>query len=452
MHTLRLSLFAFSLFLALAAVPARAADGPRAGEVDPATGKTIKYWVAPMDPTYIREEPGQSPMGMDLVPVYVEEGPGEKEPTSTIRIDPVTIQNMGVRIAPVRRDTLSRSIRALGTVTYDERRMYTVTSKFDGWVERLYVSFVGEGVKKGQPLMDIYSPDLVTAQEEYLLALRQVRELGGSDYQQVREGARRLLDAAHRRLLNWDMSEAQIARLAREGKARRTLTVYSPATGVVTKKDAYEGHFVKAGMHQYEIADISRVWVDAEIYEYELPFVSLGMTARMELSYLPGKNFQGKVFFVYPYLNPKTRTATLRLTFDNSGGELKPAMYANVYLESEVGGEVLVVPQEAVIDSGERTLVFVDRGRGRFEPREVRLGAEGADNTYQVLSGLSEGENIVVSAQFMLDSESRLREAVAKLLEARSGGSDAAGDPDLNMDDLKMDDLKMDGPAGPDAG
>ncbi len=424
--------------LCAAALPALAADGPRAGEVDPQNGKTIKYWVAPMDPTYIRNEPGQSPMGMDLVPVYEDEG-GEKLPASTIRIDPVTVQNMGVRTAPVRRTALSRSIRALGTVDYDEKRIHTVTVKFDGWIERLYVDFVGQPVKKGQPLFDIYSPDLVTAQEEYLLALGQVRALGDSDYPQVREGAARLLDAARRRLANWDLGPRQIERLEREGTVRRTLTVHSPASGVVIRKDAFAGHFVKAGMHQYEIADLSRVWVQAEVYEYELPFVHEGMPATMELSYLPGRRFTGKVLFLYPYLNPKTRTATVRLAFDNPGGELRPQMYANVLLDSPVQADALTVPQEAVIDSGVRKLVFVALGGGKFEPREVTLGAEGTDGAYQVLGGLREGEEVVVSAQFMLDSESRLREAVAKMLEARSAGPGGADADGLDMDSMTMD-------------
>lgn len=415
------------------------APGLKAGDVDPKTGKVIKYWAAPMDPTYIRNEPGKSPMGMDLIPVYEEEG-GEKLPQSTIKIDPVTVQNMGVRIAAVQRMELKKSIRALGTVTYDETRIYAVNLKFDGWIEKLCVDFVGESVTKGQPLFEIYSPELVTAQEEYLLARAQVKSLADSSYPSVRENGARLLGAARQRLQYWDLENAQIRQLEKKGEVRKNLTIYSPANGVVIKKDAVAGHFVKAGMHQYEIADLSRVWVDVEVYEYELPFIRKGMPADMELSYLPGKRLQGTVLFIYPFLNPKTRTVKLRLAFDNKEGLLKPDMYANVYIESLIDPAALVIPQEAVIDSGLRKVVFVARGAGRFEPRPVTLGLEGENSTFQVLEGLQEGDNIVTSAQFMFDSESRLREAIQKMLEVRTGQSGELSGEDLDMSDMKMDD------------
>ncbi|MBU1001776.1 MAG: efflux RND transporter periplasmic adaptor subunit [Proteobacteria bacterium] len=435
--------------LLLMACAALAAEGPKAGEVDPKTGKVIKYWVAPMDPAYIRDTPGKSPMGMDLVPVYQDQG-GEKEPTSTIRIDPVTVQNMGVRTGKVRRAPLSKSIRALGSVTFDETRMYAVNTKFDGWIEKLYVDFVGETVKKGQPLFEIYSPEVVTAQEEYRLALDQVASLGHSAYPSVRANAERLREASRKRLSYWDLSESQIRRLEQGGQVRKTVTVYSPESGVVIKKDALLGHFVKAGMHQYDIADLSRVWVDVEVFEYELPFMRKGMPARMELSYMPGKTYSGKVLFIYPFLNPKTRTVRLRLEFPNPDNKLKPDMYANVFLQAQIDPAALVIPQEAVIDSGVRKLVFVAQGKGRFEPREVRIGAEGDDGNFQVLSGLGEGEEIVLSAQFMMDSESRLREAIQKMLGARATGGPSADeldmdDMDMAGDELKMDELKMDG-------
>ncbi len=395
-----------------------AADELKAGMVDPKTGKKIKYWTSPMNPAYISQKPGKSPMGMDLVPVYEEEG-GAKEPTSTIRIDPVTMQNMGVRLGRVKRKTLVKKIRTVGNITYDETRIFAVNTKFDGWIERLYVDFVGETVKKGQPLFDIYSPELVTAQEEYLLSLDQYRRLKTSSYARIREGARRLLEASRTRLRYWDLTDRQIDRIATSGKVRKTLTVYSPATGVVTKKTAFKGHFVKAGEHQYEIVDLSRVWVDVDVYEYELPWVRKGMGAEMDLAYIPGRRFKGKVLYIYPYLDPKTRTAKLRLAFANPDYLLKPGMYANVYLKSVVAKAGLVIPQEAVIDSGERQVVFVALGQGKFQPRDIKLGLEVSDQEYQVLSGLKEGDEIVLSAQFMLDSESRLREAIQKMLELR---------------------------------
>jgi Cu(I)/Ag(I) efflux system membrane fusion protein/cobalt-zinc-cadmium efflux system membrane fusion protein len=419
-----------------------AADEPlKAGMVDPKTGKKIKYWAAPMDPTYIRNEPGKSPMGMDLVPVYEEEG-GEKEPTSTIRIDPVTIQNMGIRTAAVVRKPITKTIRTVGNITYDETRMVSVNVKFNGWIERLYVNFEGEQVKRGQPLFDIYSPELVTAQEEYLLALEQHSNLKDSPFARVRDSAARLLAASHKRLRYWDMSASQINRLESSRQVRKAITVFSPANGVVMKMNALEGQYVMAGANQYEIADLSSVWVDVEIYEYELPYVRQGMPARMELSYIPGKRFEGKVLYIYPYLSKATRTARLRLAFPNPELQLKPDMYADIRLESTLpGGPSLVIPQEAVIDTGVRQVVFIDKGKGKFEPREVKLGVEVNGHQYQVLKGLSEGEKIVISAQFMLDSESRLREAVQKMLQVRQPGEgDAAADDGLDMGELSMDD------------
>jgi len=419
---------------------AHAEEALKAGMVDPKTGKKIKYWVAPMDPTYIRNEPGQSPMGMDLVPVYEEEG-GEKEPTSTIRIDPVTRQNMGVRLGRVEKRRLFKTIRTFGTITYDETGLYTVNTKFNGWIEKLYVDFLGESVKKGQPLFDIYSPDLLTAQQEYLIAVRQQngRKKNGA------RGSDRLLEASRTRLAYWDLTDAQIAQLETAGEIQKTITIYSPASGVVIKKNALKGHYVKAGEHQYEISDLSSVWVDVDIYEYELPWVHKGMAAEMELAYIPGKQYTGEVLFIYPFLDPKTRTARLRLSFPNPDNALKPGMYANVTLQSELPELRLVIPQEAVIDSGVRKRVFVSRGQGKFEARDVTLGVEGGDYLFEVIDGLEEGEEIVVSGQFMLDSESRLKEAIAKMLEARSQASGDAGD-DLDMEGMTMeDDLEMEG-------
>ncbi len=418
-----------------------AEEALKAGMVDPKTGKKIKYWAAPMDPTYIRNEPGKSPMGMDLVPVYEDAGE-EKEPSSTIRIDPVTQQNMGVRLGRVEKKSISKTIRTFGTITTDETGLYSVNVKFNGWIETLYVDFVGERVEKGQPLFDIYSPDLLTAQQEYLIALQQMR---GPSARNSRKESDRMLEASRTRLAYWDLTDEQIAQLETVGKIQKTITVFSPASGVVVVKNALKGHYVKAGEHQYEIADLSTVWVDVDIYEYELPWVHKGMPAEMDLAYIPGKRYVGQVLFIYPYLDPKTRTARLRLSFPNPDDNLKPGMYANVYLQNTLPGKRLVVPQEAVIDSGVRKRVFVSRGKGKFEPREVTLGVEGNDYTFEVIDGLKEGDEIVLSGQFLFDSESRLKEAIAKMLEVRSPGADS-GD-DLSMDNMTMDndDLDMEG-------
>jgi Cu(I)/Ag(I) efflux system membrane fusion protein/cobalt-zinc-cadmium efflux system membrane fusion protein len=430
-----------SLAALLGPAAARAEDALKAGMVDPKTGKKIKYWAAPMDPTYIRNAPGKSPMGMDLVPVYEEAGE-EKEPSSTIRIDPVTQQNMGVRLGRVAKTTLSKSIRTFGTIVFDETGLYSVNTKFNGWIEALYVDFVGERVQKGQPLFDIYSPDLLTAQQEYLIAVEQQKGFSGKQDGGATRANDRFLDASRTRLAYWDFTDEQIARLAAAGQIQKTITIFSPASGVVIKKAALKGHYVKAGEHQYEIADLSTVWVDVDIYEYELPWVHKGMPAEMVLAYTPGQRYVGEVLFIYPYLDPQTRTARLRLSFPNPDDKLKPGMYATVYLQSIMPGKRLVIPQEAVIDSGVRKRVFVSRGKGKFEPREVTLGAEGNDYMFEVIAGLSEGEEIVLSGQFMLDSESRLKEAIAKMLEVRNedSGGDAA---DLDMDNLNMDDMTM---------
>ena len=289
------------------------------------------------------------------------------------------------------------------------------------------------------------------------MTLEQNAGLSSSTYESIREGARSLLEATRTRLRYWDLSDAQINKIEVSGRPQKTLTIYSPANGVVIKKDAFQGHFVNAGVHQYVIADLSNIWVDVDIYEYELPWIQKGMAADMELPYIPGKRFSGKVSYIYPYLSAKTRTAKLRLEFPNPDNQFKPDMYATIYLSSTISLDSLVIPQEAVIDSGVRKIVFVSLGKGKFQPREVTIGVEGNNNEFQVLEGLKEGENIVVSAQFMLDSESRLREAIGKMLAARksdSGSNETAPmekkseDDDLDMRDIRMeknDDLDMEG-------
>ena len=420
----------------------QAQEALKAGMIDPKTGKKIKYWAAPMDPTYIRNEPGKSPMGMDLVPVYEEAGEA-KEPSSTIRIDPVTQQNMGVRLGRVEKKHLTKTIRTFGTITTDETGLYSVNTKFNGWIETLYVDFLGERVVKGQPLFDIYSPDLLTAQQEYLIALQQQKGLNGKRGRSTRKGTDRLLNASRTRLAYWDFTDEQIAQLETAGEIKKTITIFSPADGVIIKKNALKGHYVKAGEHQYEIADLSTIWVDVDIYEYELPWIHKGMGARMELAYVPGKRFSGKVLFIYPYLDSKTRTARLRLAFSNPDYQLKPGMYANVYLQSTLPDKRLVVPQEAVVDSGVRKLVFVSKGKGKFVPTDVTIGTEGNDYEVEVIDGLTEGDEIVLSGQFMLDSESRLKEAIAKMLEVRSQGTNDETD-DLDMEGMVMEDDDLD--------
>ena len=376
--------------------------------------RKVKYWVAPMDPNYRSDKPGKSPMGMDLVPVYEEEG-GEM---GTIQVDPNTMQSIGVRTAPVAVGELVKTIRTVGRVTYDERRIRTVNAKIGGWIEKLHVSTTGEEVRKGAPLIELYSPDLVSAQQEYLIASRHIREVGNSPFPDVVKSAQDLLESARKRLSYWDITDAQVAELERTGTVRKTLVLHSPFDGVVVNKAAFDGTKVMPGMELFRIADLSRVWVQGDIYEYELPWLTVGVPAAVTLDYLPGKTYRGRVTYVYPYLEGKTRTATIRVELANPGGVLKPDMYAHIELRPRVGKRTVLVPSEAVIRSGIRNVVFVAKGEGRFEPREVELGLEGEEGAVQVLSGLAGGDNVVVSSQFLLDSESSLKEALKKFQSA----------------------------------
>jgi Cu(I)/Ag(I) efflux system membrane fusion protein/cobalt-zinc-cadmium efflux system membrane fusion protein len=430
-----------------------AEKGYKTGMIHPKTGKKIKYWTAPMDPTYIRNEPGKSPMGMDLVPVYGEEGE-EKVPSSVIRIDPVTIQNMGVRLARVKRKALVRNIRAYGTVAYDERHMKVVSAWVGGRIDKLYVDFTGVEVRKGDPLAELYSPALVSTQQELILALETRGRLWALGNQEALKSASHLVEATKMRLLLWGITKNQIDEIERNRKVKAHMTIHAPIGGTVIDKKAFEGQYVKEGERLYTIADLSSVWVLADVYEYELPWVRNGMPAEMELSYIPGMRFKGKVLYVYPYMDEKTRTAKLRLEFENLRYRLKPGMYANIYLNPRMSGDSLVIPQEAVIDSGVRKLVFISLGKGKFQPREVKLGMEGNDDEFEVLEGLDENEQIVISGQFLLDSESRLSEAIQKMLEVRQQNSPTTDtqpiqmeDNDLDMSDMQMeeDDLDMSG-------
>ncbi len=379
--------------------------------------RKIKYWVAPMDPTYIRDEPGKSPMGMDLVPVYEDEAPGG----SIIQIDPVTQQNMGVRTAEVSRRDLARTVRTVGLVGYEEPKQYTINAKIGGWIENLYINETGQFVKKGEPLLSIYSPELVSAQEEYLLALNNKAKLEKSPFPEIAEGAERLLASSQKRLEYWDISKEQIAQLRQSGEVKKNLTLYSPYDGIVSGKMANEGMKIQPGMELFRISDISNVWVFADIYEYELPWVKVGQDAWVELPY-QSEPVRGKIDKIYPYLEAKTRTVKARIVLDNPRFELKPDMYVNVVIEAQTVENVLAVPAEAVIDSGDKQTVFVALGEGKFEPRQVQTGLRGEKGYLQIKEGLLPGEWVVTSAQFMLDSESQLREAISKMTQPKGQG------------------------------
>lgn len=411
-------------------------DGPNTA--DSSGERIIAYWRAPMNAAEIHDQPGKSAMGMDLVPVYEDELVGGVD----IFIDPVTQQNMGIRTAEVARQSLARTIRTYGHVTYDETRTVRVSPKASGWIETLHVDFTGKSVTEGEPLFEIYAPELVTAQEAYLVAFQSAKRL-------ARDSQTGLLASARRRLQYFDIADSEIEALEATGQVRKTLVIRSPASGVVIEKTAEEGGHVKAGTTIYRIADLSRVWVEAHIFEYELPWVREGQPAAMTIPYWPGDVRSGTVTYVYPYLRPQTRDVRLRLEFDNADLRLKPDMYADIHIKTRADEQGLLLPSEAVLRSGERNVVFVVKGSGKFTPREVTLGLSTDGGMVQALAGLAPGDVVVTSGQFLLDSESKLQEAVQKMIEvsmasAGPGQNTDADDFFSDMDDDPEDDFFAD--------
>ena len=412
-------------------VPVYGELGQRAKPAATAKGeRKIKYWVSPMDPGYVRDKPGKAPCGMDMVPVY-EDVEGAAVAPGVIAVSPTAVQSMGVRTAKAEVKPLSRITTAVGLVTYNERNLAVINTKVNGWVEKLYVNATGDPVRKGQTLLSIYSPELVSAQEEYLLALKNLKTLEKSPIKEMAEGAQRLAQATRRRLEYFDITPSQIEALKNTGRVKKNLVLTSPANGIVTKRMVTQGMYVQAGMPLLEVADLTTVWVDADIYQYELPWIKVGQPVFMTLQYLPGETFPGTIDYLYPYLKGETRTAKVRLRFPNPKLKLKPEMFAQVKIESPVAKEAVVVPTEAVLDTGVKQHVFIALGGGRFEPREVKLGVEGNDGLREVLSGLQGGEEVVTSAQFLLDSESRFREAIQMMLapQPQEGKPGAAPPP-----------------------
>lgn len=375
-------------------------------------------YTCSMHPFIIQPGPGKCPIcGMDLVPVSRGGRKEDEAFDNIITIDPAMQQNMGIRTGIAARRDIGRTIRTVGIVGYDESRQYSVNTKIDGWIEKLHVSRTGEQVRRGQPLLELYSPDLVAAQEEFLLAVRNNTLLAASPFPEIAAGGASLLEAARKRLQYWDISPGQISELEERGTIKKTLTLHAGETGIVIRKNVNEGGYVRAGMELFQLADISHVWIYADIYEYELPWVKEGQEVLVEFPY-PRPPIRGAVTMVYPYVEPKTRTVKARIDVDNTDRALKPDMYVNVVLEGRGEKGVLSVPAEAVLRSGRAARVFVALGDGRFDPRPVRTGLEGDDGYIQIIEGLHEGEHVVISAQFMLDSESSLREAMQKMMPA----------------------------------
>ncbi len=378
--------------------------------------RVIKYWVAPMNPSFVSDKPGKSPMGMDLVPVYEDEVESER----AVEIDPRVVQNIGVRTAEVQRGRLTKTIRATGEIVEDETQVGIINLKIAGWIDTVFVDETGQSVRKGDRLLDIYSPQLVSTQEEYLIALRNMEKLEESSSKSVVEGAKRTLASTRRRLLYWDITGAQIDALAKSGEVSKTMVLRSPFTGVVTMKNALPGQKVVPGTDLYHIADLSTIWVEASVFDADLPHIWVGQEATMDLAFMPGTTFRGKVTFISPVLNAKTRDLKIRLEFPNPDLKLKPGMYADVVIQSVISEDATLLPAEAVIHSGKRSVIFVTRGEGRFIPTDVLLGSYGQDNKVQVLAGVVPGERVVTSAQFLLDSESSFQEALRKMMEAET--------------------------------
>lgn len=383
-------------------------------------GLALTFWFATREPSPSPSESAkESGAGMEKpvdMPMPAHKGQGDAKQempvadANTITIAPEQLQSIGVKFQEAVRRPLDKLVRTVGRVEIDERLVGRVNLKFEGWIEDLLVSAIGDHVKKGQRLFTIYSPDLVATQEEYLLALQSYRELGKSEFLEVARGAKELLDATRRRLQLWDIRKNHIQDLERTGTVLRTLPIHSPITGTVIRMEARAGTFVTPGMELYFIADLSRIWIQADIYEYELPFIKDGQGATVTLSYDPNTKLHGHVEFIYPTLDPKTRTAKVRFALANPGEKLKPNMYANVELKIPLGTR-LAVPRDAVIESGERQLIFIHHGGGKLEWRLVKLGVSAGD-LVEVVEGLKEGDHIITSANFLIDSESQLKAAV----------------------------------------
>lgn len=396
--------------------PKKAPDGMDfvpvyAEESDGAGEKKIAYYKDPMHPWFTSDKPGKAPdCGMEMVPVYE----GESD-AKGIKIDPVTVQNIGVKVEDVKIRKLKKLIRTVGKVQTDETKVYSINSKIMGWVEKLHVDYTGKPVRKGEPLLELYSPELVSTQEEYLQAIRYQKQLAQSSIDDARKGAENLVQSAERRLQYWDISEAEIKTLEERGTPNKTMTFYSPVDGIVIEKMVFKGQNVMAGMELYKIADLSTVWVIADIYQYELPWVKVGQKVDIELSYSSGKKFRGTVTYIYPMLSMETRTAKVRVEVRNTPAlEFKPEMFATVQIASPIVVNAVAVPDQAIIRSGERNIAVIALGGGYFDPREVKLGVT-ADGYVQILDGVKEGEKIVVSSQFLIDSESNLKAAVSKM-------------------------------------
>ncbi|MCG3760552.1 efflux RND transporter periplasmic adaptor subunit [Vibrio cincinnatiensis] len=358
------------------------------------------YWVAPMDPNYQRDKPGKSPMGMDLIPVYAEEASPTRDQPGTVHIDPAVENNLGVKTANVEFSKLSPRIETVGYIAFDESQLWQTNVRVSGWVEKLYINAVGEKVNKGDVLFTLYSPELIKAQEELLNAKRTGRE--------------ELIQGATERLISLGVDREQIRQLIRRGKASQTIEIKALANGVIASLNIREGGFLSPAQAVISAGPLEEVWVDAEVFERQAHWINQGSQATMTLDSLPGREWQGKVDYVYPILDPKTRTLRMRLKFTNPNGELKPNMFANLTLQPVSDSKVLTVPKSAVIRSGGMTRVVLAQGQGKYRSVRIKTGQEAGDKI-EVLQGLTLQDRIVTSAHFMLDSESSQRADLSRI-------------------------------------
>ena len=380
-----------------------------------AAERKILYWRAPMDPDFISDKPGKSPMGMELIPVFEDEAPPAD---GAVRVAPNFLQNFSVRTAVAERGNLALEIRTVGTLGHNEETVVSVNTKYDGWIEKAYRNNVGELVAKGEPLFDVYSPQLVTTQQEYLAALDYSHKLAGSAYPEAVERALALVESGRERLRYWDVGDREIARLDATRKAARTVTVFSPVSGFIVSKmgDSLAGMRLTPGMTVMKLADHSRLWVEAALYEDDIRRVREGARVSVRARSFPGRKWSGRITLFDTALDPRTRTLRAFAEIDNPDLRLRPGMFVDVAIRPPGIANAVTIPQQAALHSGERSIVIVERSRGVFEPREVRLGAVAGDKQ-EVIEGVAAGERIVTSSQFLIDSESNLRAAVGRLLD-----------------------------------
>ncbi len=394
------------------------------------------FYRNPMNPTVTSPVPAKDAMGMDYVAVYAEDSSGAADVAGTVKVDGVVTQNIGVRTAVATRTDITRTIRAVARVDYNEGGMARLHSKVEGWIEELRVDNTGENVDRDDILLSIYSPRLVSTQQEYLLALNNLEALESSPFEDIRRGAEELVASSRERLALFDVPEHQIRELEQSREIQKNLHIHTPVSGTVISIGARAGQYVSPKTELYMIVDLSTVWVYADIYEYELPWVKVGDEVEMSLAGIPGRTFVGELDYIYPYAESRTRSIKVRLSFDNPELLLKPEMFADVVIRSDKSVNAVVIPSEAVIRSGKSERVFVVRAPGKFEPVTVKLGIQSAGQV-AVLEGIEDGDEVVVSGQFLVDSESSLREATAKMMELAE--PEPASDTDMEGMDMESE-------------